>query len=160
MESTRTMINLKRLTFLLAVLAPGAVQPLHAQLDLGTWVRQENSTMTGSMTMTVEACCNRGRRLTYHIVIGNTTSLLTVESQLDGTEAPVMMNGKPSGETMAIKRLDDHHASAVVKMNGRPFGTSQSTLSPDGRTLTVLNDFSSSVGGQEAGKSTEVWVRE
>ena len=109
--------------------------------------------------MTVEACCNGGRRLIYHIVIGNTKTLLTVESRLDGSEAPVLMDGKPSGETMGIKRLDDHHAFRVVKMNGEAFGTAKATLSADGRTLTVLNDFSSSAGGQPIGKYTEVWVR-
>jgi hypothetical protein len=30
----------------------------------------------------------------------------------------------------------------------------------NGRTLTVLNDFSSSAGGQQVGKYTEVWVRQ
>jgi hypothetical protein len=69
------------------------------------------------------------------------------------------MGGKPSGETMAITRVDAHHVSAVVKMNGRPFGTSKATLSADRRTLTVINEFSSSAGGQAVGKSTEIWVR-
>jgi hypothetical protein len=61
---------------------------------------------------------------------------------------------------MAITRLDAHHASTIVKMNGSPFGTSRATLSADGRTLTVLNDFSASVGAQRAGKFTEVWVKQ
>lgn len=69
------------------------------------------------------------------------------------------MNGKPSGETMAITRVDAHHTAAVVKMNGAPFGTSKGTLSADGRTLTVLNVFSSATGGQQVGKQTEIWVR-
>jgi hypothetical protein len=30
-----------------------------------------------------------------------------------------------SGETMAIKRVDDHHLSTVLKMNGKLFGTSE-----------------------------------
>jgi hypothetical protein len=111
------------------------------------------------MTMTVDACCSGGRRLIYNIVIGETTTVLTIESRLDGSDAPVLMDGKPSGETMAIKRLDDHHASTVVKMNGSLFGTSKATLSADGRTLTVINDFSSSAGGQPVGKYTEIWVR-
>lgn len=113
-----------------------------------------------AMTMKIEACCNGGRRLTYHLDIGGTATLLIVESRLDGSEAPVMMNGKPSGETMAITRVDAHHASTVLKMNGTFFGTSKATLSADGRTLTVLNDFSASAGGQQAGKSTEVWVKQ
>jgi hypothetical protein len=70
------------------------------------------------------------------------------------------MNGKPSGETMAIKRVDAHHASTELKMNGTFFGTSKATLSADGKTLTVLNDYSSSVGGRQAGKYTEVWLKQ
>jgi hypothetical protein len=66
------------------------------------------------MTMVVEACCNGGRRLIYHVVIDKTETLLTVESRFDGGDAPVLMNGKPSGETMAIKLADDHHASTVA----------------------------------------------
>jgi hypothetical protein len=34
-----------------------------------------------------------------------------------------------------------------------------STLSADGKVLTVINDYSSSVGGQPVGKYTETWVR-
>jgi hypothetical protein len=44
-------------------------------------------------------------------------------------------------------------------MNGKPFGTSKGTYSADFNTLTVENDFSGSVGGNPAGKSTETWIR-
>lgn len=140
------------------VSALGTATSLDAQIPVGTWVRQPTASMP-AMTMTVEACCNGGRRLIYHVVIDKTETLLTVESRFDGSDAPVSMNGKPSGETMRIKRVDDHHASTVLKMNGTFFGTANGTLSGDGRTLTVLNDFSSSAGGQPVGKYTEVWVR-
>lgn len=71
----------------------------------------------------------------------------------------MLIAGKPSGETMGITRVDDHHTSTVVKLSGKPFGTSKSTLSADGKVLTVIDDFSSSAGGQPVGKSTETWVR-
>ena len=142
----------------IAVLALGTARSLHAQMDIGTWVRQPTASMT-EMVMTVEPCCNGGRRLTYHVLIGGKETLLTVESPFDGSDVPVLMAGKPSGETMGIQRLDDHHASTVVKMNGKVFGTSTTTLSPDGKMLTVINDFATSVGGQTVGKTTEVWVR-
>ena len=116
--------------------------------------------MPGSMTMTVEACCNGGRRLTYHITMGNTPTIMTLASPFDGSEVAVMVAGKPSGETMAITRVDDHHIATVVKMNGKPFGTSKATISPDGKTITVLNDFASSGGGQQVGKFTEIWVKQ
>ena len=44
-------------------------------------------------------------------------------------------------------------------MNGKAIGTSQATRSADGKTLTVINDYTSAVGGQPVGKSTETWVR-
>jgi hypothetical protein len=143
----------------IAILVLASARSLHAQVEIGTWVRQDTASTTPSMTMDVEACCHGGRRLTYHILIGETKSLLTVESPFDGTEVPVLINGKPSGETMAITRVDANHASAVVKMNGTAFGTSESTFSADGKTLTVVNDFTSQAGGQQAGKHTEIWVR-
>jgi len=151
-------VRAKSLAGGVAILVLGSGRSLHAQIEVGTWVRQGTASMPGMM-MTVEACCNGGRRLVYHVVIDKTETLLTVESRVDGSEAPVLMNRKPSGETMAIKRVDDHHTSAVLKMNGTLFATAKATLSADGRTLTVINDYSSSVGGQPVGKYTEVWVR-
>jgi hypothetical protein len=144
----------------IAIAAIATPKPLYAQLEIGTWVRQSTPSMPG-MTMKIEACCGTGgRRLTYALLMDKTKTLLTLESPLDGTPVPVMVNGKPSGETMAIKRVDARHANTVVKMNGKPFGTSMATLSPDGKTLTVLNEYSSSAGGQQAGKVTEVWVKQ
>jgi hypothetical protein len=128
-------------------------------MEIGSWVRQDTTSKAGSLTMDVEACCHGGRRLTYHVPMGQTTAALTIESPFDGTEVPVLMNGKPTGETMAITRVDARHASTVVKMNGNPFGTSEATLSADGKTLTVLNDFSATVGSQQQGKHTEIWVK-
>jgi hypothetical protein len=46
-------------------------------------------------------------------------------------------------------------------MNGKVFGNSKGTFSPDFKTLTVENDFSSAGGGtHQAGKSTELWTRQ
>ena len=143
----------------IGVLALGSARSLHAQVDIGTWVRQPTASMP-EMVMKVEPCCNGGRRLTYHLLIGDKQTLLTVESPFDGSDAPVLIDGKPSAETMGIQRLDDHHASTVVKMNGKVFGTSTATLSPDGKMLTVINDFTTSVGSQAVGKTTEIWVRQ
>lgn len=154
-----TTFKATRLACSLGILALGSARSLHAQLEIGTWVRQSAAPLP-SMTMNIAACCNGGRRLTYHVAINGTETLLVVETKLDGSEAPVMVNGKPSGETMAITRVDAHHISAILKMNGKLFGTSKGTLSADGRTLTVINDFSSSAGGQSVGQYTEVWVKQ
>lgn len=55
--------------------------------------------------------------------------------------------------------VDPRHTVTVVKMNGKPFGVSKGSLSADGKVLTVDNDYSASVGGNPAGKYTEVWLR-
>jgi hypothetical protein len=72
---------------------------------------------------------------------------------------PVMVGGKPSGETMAIKKLDDRHTFTVIKMNGQPFGTSKCEIAADGRTLNVENETPSVATGNPAVKSTEIWNR-
>jgi hypothetical protein len=53
---------------------------------------------------------------------------------------------------MAIKRVDDRHYSAVVKMNGQPFGTSNGTVSADGKSMTVDSVY-------QGTKTSETWVR-
>jgi hypothetical protein len=140
--------------FLLAI---GWASQAYAQLGVGNWARTDDKGM--GMTMTVEACCNGGRRLIYHMpaMDGQPAMMLTVDSPMDGTEAPAMVGGKPSGETMAIKRIDDRHYSSVVKMGGRPFGTSNATLSADGRTLTIEWVTQSPAGKLE--KAIETWVK-
>jgi hypothetical protein len=159
LEATMTGVSVKTLASSIALLALGFAQPLFAQVELGTWVRKPTATQPG-MTMIVEACCNGGRRLTYRFTMDNKEMRLTVESRLDGKDAPVLVDGKPSGETMAITRVDARHANAVLKMNGTFFGTAKGTLSQDAKTLTVVNDYSSSAGGHAAGKYTEVWVKQ
>ncbi|MEO8674360.1 MAG: hypothetical protein ABI569_02210 [Casimicrobiaceae bacterium] len=47
----------------------------HAQIDVGTWVRQAGPATPGNLKMTVEAYCNGGRRLTYRM---SNTDLLMV----------------------------------------------------------------------------------
>jgi len=128
-----------------------------AQLGVGTWVRQPGPKATVTMTMTVEACCGDGRRLLYKI--GDRGQTMLVESAFDGSDATVLVDGKPSTETMAITRIDAHHTSTVLKVNGKPFGTSKATLSADGNTLTVENSMPGSAAGTPGGTLTEIWIR-
>ena len=58
-----------------ALYAPGLLQ---AQLGVGTWVRQPSPATPVDITMMVEACCNGGRRLTYHIKIGNDNTMIKI----------------------------------------------------------------------------------
>ena len=128
-------------------------RPLHAQIGVGTWVRTSTDSM---LPMTIP---DHPAFSGLTVEINGTETILTVESRFDGSDAEVLIAGKPSGETMGITRIDDHHTATVVKLNGKAFGTSDATLSADGKVLTVINDFSSSAGGQSVGKSTETWVR-
>ena len=112
------------------------------------------------MTVAIEAWGPGKVKLTWHIKIKGSNTTMAVVSKVDGTEAEVLVGGKPSGETMAIKLVDKYHSMTVVKMNGQPFGTSKGTFSNDYKTLTVENDFAGPAGGNGAGKTTEVWTRQ
>ena len=124
----------------------------------GTYVMQARDGKP-EMTMKVEAWGPGKVKLTYHVK-GADNMELTVVSATDGKDAPVLMNGKETGETMAIKLTDKRHSTAVVKMNGKPMGTSKAEFSSDYKTLTVLSDMSAMVGNTAKGKSTEIWVRQ
>ena len=95
------------------------------------------------MTMTIEAWGKGKAKLVWTFKgHGHGRLIMSVVSALDGKDAPVLLNGKDSGETMAISLVDKLHSLTVVKMKGKPFGTSKGTFSPDFNTLTVENDFS------------------
>ena len=131
----------------------GLVNHAHAQFGVGTtWVRTD--AQGKGIVLTVAACCNGGLRLTYQVPAagGQPAMTLTVDSPMDGKEAPALLAGKPSGETMAVTRLDDHHYSAVVKVNGQLLTTSTGTVAPDGKTMTVESV-------SQGNKVVETWVR-
>jgi hypothetical protein len=138
--------------------ALGWASQAHAQLGVGTWVRTD--AQGKGMTMTVAPCCNGGFRLTYQVAAasGQPAMQLVVDSPMDGTEVPALVGGKPSGETMAITRVDDHHYRAVMKMGGQPFGTSTGTLSADAKTLTV-ETVNQTRPGAPAEKISETWIK-
>jgi len=141
------------IVFFIATLA-SARGLLATDLAIGTWTSKNYP----GMTMIIEPRVAGGWKITYHIKYGDKESLMVIDSALDGAEVPVMVNGKASGETMAIKKLDYHHTSTVVKMNGAPFGTSNSELSADGKTITVQND-TVALAGNPSKKATETWDR-
>ena len=128
-----------------------------AQLGVGTrWLRTD--AQGKGITLTVEACCRGGLRLVYQLpAMGTQPAMtLTVDSPMDGTEVQTLVGGKPSGQTMAIKRVDGHRYSAVVSANGKPLGTYNGTVSVDSKTLTVEAVIQN---GGKAEKMTETWVR-
>lgn len=135
---------------------PAFVGSLQAQFSVGTWV--QTAPMKG-LTMNVDQCCNGGRRLTFHLTIGQKTQTVTVESRFDGSDAPQLVDGKPTGETMALKRVDERRTTTVFKRNGKVFRTSTATESADRMTMIVENEFLDSGDGRVTGKMTETYVR-
>jgi hypothetical protein len=131
-------------------------RPLQAQFSVGTWV--QTAPMKG-LTMTVEECCNGGRRLIFHVTMGQKSQTMTVESRFDGSDSPILVDGKPNGETMALKRADARLTTTVFKRNGKVFRTSTAAESADGRTLTVENEFIDATDGRVTGKMTETYAR-
>ena len=140
----------------LGALLAGAPPAEAADSPVGTYLKKAEAGRP-AMSMTIEQWAHGKAKLTYHIK--DPPIVLTIVSALDGSESPVLMNGEPSGETMAIKMLDGLHSSTVVKMHGKPFGTSKGTFAPDFSTLTIENDFYGAAAGRAAGRSTERWIR-
>ena len=71
-----------------------------------------------------------------------------------------MVNGKPSGQTMGIKRIDSRHTVRVLKFQGKETGISKSEISPDGKVLTVENDYATSNPNGLVGKQIQYWDRQ
>lgn len=145
--------------FFVAALLVGGPPAAAADSPVGTWVKKANPGHP-RMTLTIEAWAKGKAKLVWTFKgQGMDGMIMSVVSALDGKDAPVLLNGKDSGETMAISLVDKLHSLAVVKMKGKPFGTSKGAYSPDFNTLIVENDFSTAAGGNPAGKTTEAWTR-
>lgn len=129
---------------------------LQAEFSIGTWV--QTAPMKG-LTMTVEECCNGGRRLTFQVTLDQKRQTFTVESRFDGSDAPVLVDGKPNGETMALKRDSDLRTTTVFKRSGKVYRRSTTVESSDRRTLTVENEFIDPADGRGTGKMTETYAR-
>ena len=145
----RRLLTVSVVLFSFAVLLVGAPPAAAADSPVGTWVKKAKpGEHEHAMMLTIEAWGKGKARLVWTFKgQGMDGVIMSVVSALDGKEAPVLLNGKDSGETMAISLVDKLHSLAVVKMKGKPFGTSKGTYSPDFNTLTVENDFTSAVGG-------------
>ena len=135
------------------LLTLGWGSPAQAQLGVGQWVRTDAGGK--GMTMTVAACCKGGFRLTYSVPVGNGQPPLavTVDLPMDGTEVPALSAGKPTGQTMSAKRVDDRHYTGVVKQDGQLYLTSSATLSVDGKSLIVEDTLTNKQ------KIVETWVK-
>jgi hypothetical protein len=98
-----------------------------------------------------------------HKVIGPTapaSTVSTILTPLNGKEVPVLVNGKPSGQTMRIQKIDSHHTVTVMMFHGRERSVSKSEISPDGKVLTVETEYPTSNPIGLAGKQIERWNRQ
>ena len=136
----------------------GSVVPARAQLGPGSVWERTDAEGKG-IVMTVEACCQGGLRLMYRLAStdGRPAMTMSVDSPMTGAEAPVIMAGKPTTETMAITRVDEHHYNAVLRMGGQTFGTSKGAIAADGKSMTVETTQAMPGGSQR--KVIETWVR-
>ena len=131
---------MKRTALVLCLLSLG--QFVRAEsLPVGTWVQR---TSQAPLTLTIEAV-GAARKLTY--TGAGQQGALTVLTQLDGKDAPVLLNGKPSGQTMAIRVIDSRHTFAIMKFQGKETSTSKAELSPDGKVIKVENIMTGTNGG-------------
>jgi hypothetical protein len=83
-----------------------------------------------------------------------------VLTPLDGKDVLVLVNGKPSDQTMGIKKIDSRHTVTVVKIQGKEMAISKSELSPDGKVLTVETDYATPNPTGLAGKQIQYWDRQ
>ena len=121
-------------------------------LPAGTYARRPNNDGISS-TLIIEAA-GTGQKLTFKIIVaGGGTSKMICTTQLDGKDATVFVDGKPSPQTMAIRMTDSRHGINVLKLNGQPMATQKSEISADGRVIKV--ESTAAVPGQQNG--IEYW---
>ena len=67
-----------------------------------------------------------------------------------------MVNGKPTGQTMGIKKMDGRHTVAVLRFQGKEAGILKGEISPDGKVLMVENEYGprTPAGSSESRSST------
>jgi hypothetical protein len=116
------------------------------------------------LTMTLEEV-GSGWKITMRVPVPNTqgtatASVMTIDAALDGKDAPTLVDGKQSAQSMQIRKIDDRHTITIMKLNGQQSGISKSELSADGRTITTENDYSVSGPSGAANKQIQHWDKQ
>jgi hypothetical protein len=127
----------------------------------GTWILR-GSTPGSSLTMKVEEV-GTGWKLTHRVVGPDApaaSTVSTVLTPLDGKEVPVLVNGKPTGQTMGIKKIDSRHTVTVMKFQGKEMSVSKTEISPNGKILTVETEYAAWNPIGPAAKQIEYWNRQ
>ncbi|TKB89549.1 MAG: hypothetical protein E8D41_13155 [Nitrospira sp.] len=123
----------------------------------GAWVLRVPP-QEGRLIMTVEEV-DTGWTLTYQVVGPDApaSTVSTVQTPLNGKEVPLLVNGKPSGQTMGIKRIDTYRTVTILKFKGKETGVSKAEVSPDGKVLKIEIDY---VSSNPIGKEIQYWDRQ
>jgi len=147
---------LRSMTFVVCLLSLSSMVSADS-LWGGAWVLREPP-QGGRLIMTVEEV-DTGWNLTYKVVGPDApaSTVSTVQTPLNGKEAPLLVNGKPSGQTMGIKRIDTHRTVTVLKFKGKETGVSMAEVSPDGKVLKIETDY---VSSNPIGKEIQYWDRQ
>jgi hypothetical protein len=127
-------------------------------LWIGTWTLRDPG-QGFRLTMTVEEVGN-GMKFTYKFFGPNvpaTGNILTIQTELDGKHVPVLVDGKPTGQMMGIRRIDGRHLSGVLKFQGKETGTSKAEISSDGKVLKVETDNVVDSASGPVGKIIQYW---
>jgi hypothetical protein len=146
-----------RLPFALILLAITAVaQADTGILSTGTWVQRG-----GVLVLTIEEA-GAGRKLTYRTRGPDGKFMkgeLTLVTMGDGKDAPMLVDGKPSGQTMAIRKIDATHAHSVIKVNGKECGVSRGEISADGKVMKSEDEMTNPACGAVGKMTVNVWDR-
>jgi hypothetical protein len=126
----------------------------------GTWILRE-AEPGGQLTMKLEEV-STGWKVTSKVVGSGAAgaSATYIMTPLDGKDVPVLIDGKPSGQTMGITKIDSHHTVNVIKFKGKEIGVSKAELSTNGKVIKVETDYSDSNPGAPAGKQIQYWDRQ
>ncbi|BFU96953.1 MAG: exported protein of unknown function [Nitrospira sp.] len=150
---------MKRVAFLLVILCLGSPAGAEDSAWTGTWVLRENQP-GGQLTLKIEET-NSGWKMTYKVMGPGApgASDTTIATMLDGKDVPVLIDGKPSKQTMGISKVDGRHTVNVIKFGGKDIGVSKAELSADGKLIKVETDYPESNPGAPAGKQIQFWDR-
>ncbi|MGZ5132346.1 MAG: hypothetical protein ACXWCN_06685 [Caldimonas sp.] len=153
---------MKRIAWVVVALAMSAVSWAAGPWS-GVWVLR-NPTKGFRLTMTLEEVGDRWK-ISYRIPVpdgrgGGVSSVMTIDTALDGKEVPNLVDGKPSGQTMEIRKVDSHHTYTVIKFQGKQTAISKSELSADGKVIKTDNDFAVSSPDGTAGKQVQYWDKQ
>jgi hypothetical protein len=117
----------------------------------GTWVLRE-AQPGGQLTMKLEEV-STGWNVTYKVVGSGAAGA-------SDTYIMTPLDGKPSGQTMGITKIDSRHTVNVIKFEGKEIGVSKAELSTNGKVIKVETDYSDSNPGAPAGKQIQYWDRQ